>query len=260
MKVPIILLTLNRPIQLKDMIDSIEAYTKPETYDIIICDNGSEQPEMLSLLETLAQKYTVIRNNQNEGFCGFNAGLRLVKTDRFILSDPDIRLSSKIPTDWVETFSKILDKSNSPKVGIALNINFATALERAKVFRARELAYWEKKAPYTDAQCYYAPVDTTLAMYRRDTFKHWEEGQLIFDDRCIHPAGHIVQAYNSKYCEETIRIAGDYTAEHMGWYVEEKYMPDWDDYSKAAKIFLSSTVYLAKHLIISGLDATKTAW
>lgn len=258
--IPILILTLNRPLQLEDMISSIEERTLPGSYHIIICDNGSTQSEMNSLLARLSRKYTVIYNKENMGFRGFNEGLKLVQSEKFILSDPDIRLNPDTPKDWINTFSQLLDISNAPKVGVALNIDFNSSSERARLFHDRELPYWERRASYACAPCYYASVDTTLAMYRKDTFVHWKDDGLIFNEKCIHREGYVIQKYNPKYKEEPIRVAGSFKAEHMGWYVEEKYMKDWDDYSKNANAYLSSTLYLAKHQRVPGLDATQTPW
>jgi len=47
MKIPILILTKERPSMLIDMVKSIEDYTDPDTFHIIICDNDSRQGEMV---------------------------------------------------------------------------------------------------------------------------------------------------------------------------------------------------------------------
>jgi len=208
MKVPILILTNNRPTMLSDMITSIESYTDPETYKIIICDNNSQQKEMLELLDTLEKTYTVIRNDTNNTFEGLNPGLKIVKNfhDKyFIISDPDIILNSNIPSNWVTKMCELLDKTNYPKVGLSLNISFENINNWTNFIITTEKRYWKKECKvnfeFLEADCYEALVDTTMAMYRHDTFTYWTNEVLQFDrDHGIVGGGWIhLGDFNPKY-------------------------------------------------------------
>jgi glycosyltransferase involved in cell wall biosynthesis len=241
MKTPIILLTLERPIQLKEMIDSIVCFTEKETYEIIICDNGSTQPEMIEYLKSIESKHKVIYNNKNLIFKGFNPALSLVETDFFIMSDPDIVLKEGIPSNWIELMQNFLKEVNVPKVGVALDLNDIDI----NAFAPNKKIYdWEKSLYKKEKLCksfpdpyYEVMTDTTLCMYRRDTFDYWNVNSKpqieIFDRRNIISQNR----YNNKYLKNPARIGGRFVSRHLGWRMatDDKYKLDWEYYREAIK-------------------------
>lgn len=251
MKTPIIILTKERPLQLKDMVDSIVAQTDKETYKIIICDNASTQPEMVAYLKSISDQHTIIRNKANEGFAGFNRALEKVNDEFFILSDPDIVLNPNMPPRWILRFKEVLKKVPVPKIGVALNIDFPVDTELTRRIRKRELEYWDGTMSVSDMEvpCYMAPIDTTLAMYRRDTYKFWRNDCLAFvPGEGIAGSKQIHQnQYNDKYYIPVLRIAGCFTCNHTGWDYDNRYAKDWEYYKDHCDKDLASTLnYLMK--------------
>lgn len=251
MIVPILILSHNRPSMLKDMIESIELYTEPGTYRIIICDNNSTQPESITLLKELEEKYTVIRNNDNNTFEGLNPGLDIVKKNNdkfFIISDPDIQLTYKIPSNWISKMCEILNKTNYPKIGLALNTehNFYPNWVKSnsdwiKHIRKVEKPYWEHKVNlnFIEDDCYEALVDTTMAMYRHDTYSYWKDNVLQFDrEHGITGKGWIeLGLYSPQYLDKTLRIAGRFVCNHMGWWMNPKHFVDFIFYLKNSRAY-----------------------
>lgn len=233
MKTPFIILTKERPKMFMAMVESIWQRTDPESYNLIICDNGSSQTEMKRILDSLEKKgVTVIRNKGNYLFEGLNSGLQKIRQSQskyFIMSDPDIKLCADMPRDWIAMFAKILDRSNYPKVGCALDISFdLNSKYRHKIHKV-EKGYWTKEMSFDwlDAPCYEAMIDTTLAMYRRDTYKCWSTGELEFGKgKGINRDGWINMEYNKKYGPLPLRVAGKYTCEHLGWWLDPQYLTD----------------------------------
>ena len=264
MKVPILILSNNRPLMLANMIKSIEAYTDPETYHIIICDNNSTQKEMIELLKKLEKTHTVLRNKSNRVFEGLNIGLKIVKQyhDKyFIISDPDLLLTPAIPKNWVQKMCEILDNSTYPKVGLALNIKFAIDNEWVSCIRSSEGKYWqaETKFEFIEDICYEAPVDTTMALYRYDTFEFWQDGSLHFDRaHGIEGEGWIgIGHFNKKYKNISLRIAGRFTVEHLGWWIDKKYFVDFPYYYQNSEACKISSSFLAERLGLLILTLTK---
>jgi len=74
-------------------------------------------------------------------------------------------------------------------------------------------------------------VDTTMALYRSDTYRYWMDGSLRFDrDHGIIEDGWINPdnaTFNPKYARTSLRVGGHFTAEHLGWFTEKKYLPDF---------------------------------
>lgn len=251
MRIPIIILTKERPDQLRDMVDSIEAYTDPRTYRLIICDNASTQPKMQEYLTFLDGRHTVIRNETNLLLEGFNPGLALVDTEYFIISDPDIMLRNTLTQDWIYKLIKIMDEVRAPKVGLALNIKFNIQNERTKRVQKCEGGYWIKKSKATeDPPAFIAPVDTTMCVLKRDSYRFWND-RLVFDkDHGITPEGYLTQDYYNfkKYRHPVIRVAGPFTAEHLGWDVHEKYKEDYEYYKNNCNLTIASTTnWMAKN-------------
>ena len=248
MKYPIVILAKERPVQLKEMIDSIVERTDDNTYRIIVCDNGSTQPEMVEYLKSIETKHQVIYNGANNGFEGFNSGLNEVQEELFFLSDPDVVLSEIMPEHWILRFSEVMQTVMTPKLGVALDVE---RLDMKDEFQAmvkkRENEYWEHAGtidiPAIDAPCYLAPVDTTLAMYRRDTYDFWTENNLSFKmGNGIAPCKQIHQnQYNKKYYVPTVRVAGRFTCRHTGWEMPTLYQSDYEYYKTNCDLDIAST-------------------
>lgn len=269
MKIPILVLTNNRPTMLRDMIESVEKYTEPDTYQIIICDNNTNQKEALDLLDELEEKHIVIRNSDNKTFEGLNPGLARVKEfhDKyFIISDPDLKLKPEMPKDWISKMVEILDKTNYPKVGLSLDIDFEEENGWTDHIKHVESHQWKDKVnfDFLDSDCYEGWVDTTMAMYRHDTYTYWQDGSLRFDRaHGIVDDGWIkFGGYNKKYIDKALRINGKFTCEHLGWWLDRKYLVDFPHYyiqSLAIRIS-SSFQRTAMTLFINTLSEEELAY
>ena len=239
MKIPFIILCHQRPTQLEEMIESIEKFTDIDTYELILIDNASPQPHMIKLLKEYEKKYKVIYHAENLLFLGFNAGLEYIENkERFILSDPDIVLTKKIPSNWIHLLSQFLDEVKTPKVGVALDYTRIPEINSLM----HEVKQNTKKIQSNKNQCstfsdpyYFGSVDTTLAMYRNDTYNYWD-GKNIPQFRITHPKKVIIQSeYNPNYPLLPVRVGGRFTCIHTGWEMatKKKYATDFRFYRES---------------------------
>jgi len=246
MKYPILILTRDRPDQFLDMVNSILCLTDPDTYRLIICDNASTSPKMVAYLNLLeSEGHTIIRNERNLLFEGLNPGLALVDTDFFLISDPDIVLNPKTPFHWILRLKEALEAMPMSKIGLALDVNFDYENDFTKGILEIESRYWKETMdiPGINQPCYVAAVDTTMAMYRRDTFEFWDKGMMFDKDHGITDANQIRQSeYNKRYYIPVARVAGDYTATHTGWDKSGKYAEDQAYYMKTCDAKVASTL------------------
>ena len=203
---------------------------------------------MVDYLESIDEKHTVIYNHENNGFEGFNPGLALVEEEFFILSDPDIILNPSMPAHWILRFVEVMRMVMTPKLGVALDISVLNANDKFQALvKERETEYWEHAGtidiPCIKSPCYLAPVDTTLAMYRRDTYKFWIDRNLHFNrGDGIDPQKQVPQSeHNEKYYIPPIRVAGDYTCQHTGWVMPVKYRDDFEYYKNHCDLDIAST-------------------
>ena len=243
MNTPIIILTKERPLQLRDMIESIENVT--ENPYIIICDNGSIQPEMVDLLKNIGERHSVVYNKENLGFFGLNIGLAMVDTPYFVMSDPDIIMNPETPHNWQDIFIRVLHDYPCPKVGLALDVSWLPNTTMGNKIRGWEDGWWKNRVeiPFLDSEAYYACIDTTFAMYRRDTFECWKDGHLHLSNGNGLVGNHLSQDdYNRAYSSKPIRIAGKFSAIHTGWDFSEKYASDIEFYKNNCRLEIASTI------------------
>ena len=240
MRIPIIILTKERPKMLQQMLSSIERCTDPNTYQLILVDNASENPDTQKVLKEYEGKgHTVIYLPSNICLQGFAWGTALVTTPFFIISDPDIKLNPDTPPDWVSRMTQAMtDCSDIKKLGLALKIADDSTAPIIKDIHIWEDRYWRHSIqphPALDI-CYSANIDTTLAMYRTADYQ----------------AGTNTGFWQSASAP-AIRIGGRWTAEHLGWDVYNEYQEDLAYYRTRCNLNIAGTMkYLIEHEAING--------
>lgn len=102
----ICVLAMNKPDILKQTIDAIGSYAV-QPYEVIIVDNGSNDPRAIEYLDHLSQSdITVIRNETNSGLSiGTNQGLEAGQYDCLIHLDDDCLIST---VGWNQTIRGFL--------------------------------------------------------------------------------------------------------------------------------------------------------
>ena len=105
----IIILTYNNLEFTKACIESIKKYTEPDTYEIIVVDNNSED-DTVSYLKEL-KDITLICNEKNEGFPkGCNIGIAHAQKENDILL---LNNDTIVTTNWLKNLKIALYSSDN---------------------------------------------------------------------------------------------------------------------------------------------------
>lgn len=209
--IPIILLTKDEERFLQLSVRSILKRTKID-YHLFIVDNASTSKVHIDILHKLEahEKITVIYNPDNEWLLGFNRALEYIDTseqfdpDFLVLSDGDVTVP--LPQSnicWLEYLvTAMRENAHFGKIGLSLDLGYIREKATFKNTYQRETRYLG--GPQSSGMVI-APVDTTMAIYRRDLF--------------ILPAFKMIPGHASlvKPYYYTVRTTKRWQARHLGW-------------------------------------------
>jgi hypothetical protein len=160
----------------------------------VFVDNGSDYKPLLKYYKNT--RYHVFYLLANWGHtCIWNPELnilgRLGITGRYIVSDPDLDLSS-VPENFLDVMNLGLDSyPQFDKCGLSLEINDLPNSEEGNFIRFYEARYWQHPL---DSHYFEAAVDTTFALYREGV---------------------------KEYSHSAIRTNRPYTVKHLPWYITD---------------------------------------
>ena len=214
--IPVLVPVFNNPTYLRKMIGQLRDIGLP---NIIVVDNGSTYPPFLEYLDSLEEKLTVIRLNENSGPRRLfrDAALYDQLPQYFCLTDPDLEFNSDLPPDFLERLTDLTRKYHVGKAGFSLDISepekmistpFQIGEESFRIWEW-EAQFWHAPLEEEGDPAYRASVDTTFAVYNKEFFR----------------AENFLDA---------IRVAGRYTARHLPWYAEHRLPAEEADFYRAA--------------------------
>lgn len=195
--IPVIINNFNRLTTTKKLTDDLSklGYT-----NIHIIDNKSTYPPLLEWYDQCS--YTVERLNSNLGqLAVYNSGYINKFQGWVAYSDSDIELNSNTPRGFIERMQEVANKYNSIKVGLALRIDDLPTTRYGIYIRGEEQKFWTQEV---ENQVYKAWVDTTFSIIK----------------------------VGQPFQYDAYRIAGDFTARHIPWYL------DYDNLSEEEKYYL----------------------
>lgn len=214
--IPVIIINFNQLYYLKQLVDFL---VSREFSKIVIIDNNSDYPPLIEYYKELGNRVIVERMNQNYGHMVFFEVDRLYNTygnGYFFLTDADIVPNPNLPINFPSTMIKILDlhKCEINKVGFALDLSdIPDCFPLKEKVLSWESIFWD--IPIAK-DIYDANVDTTFALYPP---KYRIEKKGITVDNFY----------------KGMRMAGDYTAKHGGWYIDPKNLsPERKHYFKTS--------------------------
>ena len=203
-ELPLVIPTYNNQNHLRNFIKQCENLGLK---NLIVIDNNSTDDEMKNLLKSIEKDYRVINLDFNYGprYVLHSDRIRKNLTSKILLSDPDLKLNHKMPTDFIKYLNDLSEQYKIGKVGLALNIdnekinaNKIIAHENViYTIREWEEKYWEKKIGNLNNgdPFYQADIDTTFCLVNFNFFEINEE-------------------------LKGIRVAGSFTADHIPWLKE----------------------------------------
>jgi|688.fasta_scaffold462396_1 hypothetical protein len=199
--IPIVIPTYNNYDYLSEFLIQLESIN---VKDIVILDNNSSDDKLLDFLESNTNKYRVIRLNYNYGprYVLHSKRIRSILPDKILLSDPDIKINSSLPINFLEEFIELSLRYRVGKVGSAISLS-EKGVQIEKRIVVDKVAYsvfeWEKKfwnhklGTLISGDPYYkADIDTTFTLVNFDFFE-------------------IDNELNG------IRVAGNYEVIHIPW-------------------------------------------
>jgi hypothetical protein len=202
--IPAVIICYNNWVYVKNTIQQLEKYN---VY-IIVMDNNSTDPDTIKYLKTLY--YHVIFNTTNNGpwvDTTHNTGLYNSLPDKFILTDPDLQFNENLPDNFVDILSELSDIHQTYKIGFALDISDFDKMYQAKYIFGRNNIYeweynehWKKRINDPTYEMYIARLDTTFCLVNKKCSNHF------------------------------IRLAGNFTAKHLPWYIDNKLFNVYSNY------------------------------
>jgi len=209
-QIPIFIPSFNNPTYLANMIDQLFDLG---LRNITVVDNGSTFSPMHSLLQSLEERVAVIRKTRNLGPRHLFQDTESYRSlpDYFCLTDPDLKLNTELPAEFLRELIDISEEHKVGKAGFSLDISDRDLMIQDD-FQIGEHTYkiWEWEAQFWKYPlasknslnpAFKAPIDTTFALYNKT----------YFDPACYLDA---------------VRISGAFTCRHLPWYRERSLPAD----------------------------------
>jgi hypothetical protein len=188
--IPVFIIAFNNPTYVSSMVEQLLKYTS----DIYIIDNCSTFPPMIKLLDET--KVNVIRMPENYGHKVYQRPeiQDLIKGDFYCITDPDLTLNPKLPSNFIDLFRDISIQYQKHKVGFALDHlnNIRTDVTfQGKTITDWEWWGWNFRIDHPILEMYPSTIDTTFCLINKN--------------------------YPDDNGRNHIRIAGDFLCIHRPW-------------------------------------------
>ena len=207
MDIPIIIICYNNYKYVENTLNMIKNINISYYNNIKILDNCSECNDTRNFLKKC--DVPIIYNNINAGpWISSNNNSELYNSlpDKFIITDPDLEFNKNLPNNFIDILSNLSDKYMCNKIGFALDIgDYYNMYQYNNYFDNSNIYDWEKqfwihKIYDENYELYNACIDTTFCLI------------------------------NKNYNSINIRIAGNFTAKHLPWYINNKIYNVYENY------------------------------
>ena len=213
--IPIVIICFNNYKYVINTIKQINSINHYYDNFIIILNNNSNDKETINYLNSIRYKYRIINNKSNSGpwiSKEKNKHIYDILPSKFILTDPDLEFNINLPSNFIDILDNLSEKYKCEKIGFALDIsdykNFIPGnyVGQKSIFDW-EKQFWTNQIKDNDYELYNAPIDTTFSLINKNNFiGNWK-----------------IQNNNTKGIH--IRIAGNFTAKHIPWYINNNIYP-----------------------------------
>lgn len=193
--IPIIINNFNRLSTTKKLADDLSklGYT-----NIHIIDNNSTYPPLLDWYNNCPYKVELLGKNLGQ-LAIYNSDYINKFSNWIAYSDSDIELNPLTPKGFIEKMTEIAEKHNVLKAGLALRIDDLPATRYGIYVQAQEQKFWNETV---QIDVYKAHVDTTFSVIK----------------------------VGQPFQYEAVRLAGNYTAKHIPWYLDYENLSEEDIY------------------------------
>jgi FkbM family methyltransferase len=213
MDIPIVIVCYNNYRYVKNTLSQILRINKDYYKNIIILNNTSTCLDTIEYLKNLVD-VRVINNTGNFGpwiTPDNNTHIYNTLPDKFILTDPDLKLNKDIPSNFIEILANLSEKHKTAKIGLGLDISdhkqfyITTHCPGNVSIYEWEKRFWENKIDDDEYELYNADIDTTFCLINKTNI--------------------------SNSCDLKIRVGGNFTAKHIPWYRDNELYNVYDNYN-----------------------------
>jgi len=205
--VPIIIISFNNHKYVDNTIKQLLQINPTLAPFLIIMDNASGDPDTKEYLKNTTVR--VIFNSDNNGpwiTSSRNTHVFNEMPEKFIITDPDFQFNAKMPANFIEIILMLSDKYNASKIGFAISLEnpekmYQEVYLRDKTIIEWETQFWQNRIEDPDYELYHASIDTTFCLINKSNINN------------LH-----------------IRIAGDFTAVHLPFYIENSILTLDEEY------------------------------
>lgn len=207
-KIPVIIINYNQLFYLKQQI---EFYLNRGFKNIVVIDNNSTYPPLLDYYETIKNRVTIEHRIENAGHLVFFKTPELYKKyakGYYIVTDADIVPNHSLPENFMRILIKKLFKfaGKITKIGFALRLDdIPDSYPLKENVKTWESQFWKDEA---EKDMYFADIDTTFALY----------------------TPNYIPDPSKRVFMSAIRMAGNFTCKHGGWYIDMKNLTDEQKY------------------------------
>ncbi|MDP2454931.1 MULTISPECIES: hypothetical protein [unclassified Kaistella] len=202
--IPVLIINFNQLFYLEQLINFL---IERKFENIIILDNKSTYPPLLDYYKKIEDKIKIEYLVQNYGHqVLFKVPHLLEKYGKgyYFLTDSDIVPNNNLPDNFADEMMKKLDQyfSKVTKIGFALRIdNIPDHFKLKEKVLTWEKLFWQNQV---EPNGYLTTIDTTFALYKPQ---------------------YGLQFTNIDFLKG-LRIAGDYSATHGGWYLNTEHLSE----------------------------------
>jgi FkbM family methyltransferase len=207
MNIPIIIICYNNYKYVQNTLDQIRKINIEYYKNIQIVNNSSTCIDTINFLKNVDVE--VINNANNGPWITSTQNKHIYDTlpDKYIVTDPDLEFNKNIPSNFIEILSTLSDKYGIFKIGFSLDLSDFEKMYQNGYYGNINIYNWEKKLwehqikDDNTYELYAQPIDTTFCLLNK----------------------------NSKN-NHGIRIAGNFTAKHLPWYIDNKIYNVYENY------------------------------
>lgn len=235
MDIPILIICYNNYKYVENTINQINKINQSYYKNIIVVNNNSNDEDTNNYLKKKSDIKIIWNKTNNGPWITPNNNQHIYNRlpDKFIITDPDLEFNQNIPNNFIEIMEELSEKYKANKIGLALKIDDFNLMYQSNNYMPNkniyewEIAYWKNKINDLNYELYYAPIDTTFCLI------------------------------NKNYGEQDIRIAGNFTAKHLPWYIDNPVYNTLEKYEMCKKQTQISTIsriiieYTEKNKIIN---------
>jgi hypothetical protein len=244
--IPIVIICYNNYRYVENTLSQILRINKEYYKNIIILNNASTCEDTIGYLRGLGSgdsssgssdsSISIINNIGNFGpwiAADNNSHIYNILPNKFILTDPDLKLNENIPSNFVDILATLSDKYKTTKIGLALDITDSDKFYQTAEYMANlsiydwEKRFWIDRIEDADYVLYKADIDTTFCLINKDN---------------VANASGAASAANAANAYLQIRVAGNFTAKHIPWYIDNEVYNIYDNYSACINTTHISTI------------------